>query len=461
MATYSGTSTVSPNAQGVSSTTSVAEDASNFTSSNASANAVKATNSAAGYGVYAVSSGGGSTSTGFAVYAQTDSGEGAAVYATGASSSTTCNAVYATSGYLGTSNGTVYVANTGAGTGGNAIYATTGGSTAAAVYGTNSGGGNGGYFTSGYTGTGNTNGTLYVSNTGNGNAVYATTAGGSASAVFGNNSGNGHGVYGNSSSATGNGVYANNTTAAGTALYVNAGTGNAIYAISSGTAGTLAAAAYILNGGGHGVYGVSEGGGSYAGVYGTTLGSGYGVYADIGDGAYSLYAYGDIYVRGNINASGSKPFTIDHPLDPENKILRHYAAEGPSPYNVYTGVVVLDAQGAAVVDLPAYFDRINKDHAYSLTPLGAPAPDLHVSSEIVGNAFRISGGRPKQKVAWQVWGVRCDPSVGAIAAEEWKPEGCKGLYLDPEAHGKPEEKAYHRRSQPSPSGRATGAPKRR
>ena len=34
--------------------------------------------------------------------------------------------------------------------------------------------------------------------------------------------------------------------------------------------------------------------------------------------------------------SGVKAFRIDHPLDPENKYLLHYCAEGPEPLNVYT-----------------------------------------------------------------------------------------------------------------------------
>ena len=30
---------------------------------------------------------------------------------------------------------------------------------------------------------------------------------------------------------------------------------------------------------------------------------------------------------GDVGASGTKPFVIDHPVDPENKILKHFAIE--------------------------------------------------------------------------------------------------------------------------------------
>jgi len=60
------------------------------------------------------------------------------------------------------------------------------------------------------------------------------------------------------------------------------------------------------------------------------------------------------------------------------------------------------------VELPAYFEALNKDFRYQLTAVGAAAPALHVAQEVKGNRFRIAGGRPGMKVSWQVTGLRND-----------------------------------------------------
>jgi hypothetical protein len=76
--------------------------------------------------------------------------------------------------------------------------------------------------------------------------------------------------------------------------------------------------------------------------------------------------------------------------------------------NVYDGVVTADLSGEADVELPRYFDALNKEFRYQLTPVGAPAPDLHVKKELTRNRFTISGARPGQRVCWQVTGIRRD-----------------------------------------------------
>ena len=58
----------------------------------------------------------------------------------------------------------------------------------------------------------------------------------------------------------------------------------------------------------------------------------------------------------------AKAFTIPHPLDPENKVLRHYCIEGPDVWNVYAGNARL-VNGKAVVELPAYYSaQIGRAH---------------------------------------------------------------------------------------------------
>src|SRR6185369_2591920 len=84
---------------------------------------------------------------------------------------------------------------------------------------------------------------------------------------------------------------------------------------------------------------------------------GYGVY-----GTGGLYG---VFSNGNLSASGTKSFRMDHPSDPENKYLLHYCAEGPEPLNLYTGTVTTDAKGEAWVQLPAYCEAINKDFRYT------------------------------------------------------------------------------------------------
>ncbi len=81
--------------------------------------------------------------------------------------------------------------------------------------------------------------------------------------------------------------------------------------------------------------------------------------------------------------------------------------------NVYDGVAALDGAGEASVELPEWFEALNQDFRYQLTPLGAPGPTLYVADEISGNRFRIAGGEPGMKVSWQVTGIRHDPYAEA------------------------------------------------
>lgn len=119
---------------------------------------------------------------------------------------------------------------------------------------------------------------------------------------------------------------------------------------------------------------------------------------------------GDVYVTGTLS-KGSGTFVIDHPLDPENKLLYHSFVESPDVKNVYDGVVELNRNGEAKVELPTYFMALNKDYRYLLTAIGEPAPGLHVKKEVSRNRFTISGGEPGMKVSWQVTGIRKDPLI--------------------------------------------------
>jgi hypothetical protein len=104
----------------------------------------------------------------------------------------------------------------------------------------------------------------------------------------------------------------------------------------------------------------------------------------------------------------AKAFTIDHPLDPENKVLRHFCMEGPEVWNLYAGNVQLE-NGMATIELPDYYGALNLagSEVYSLTPVGGPAT-LWVASEVADNRFMIAGS-DDIKVSWKVKALRNDP----------------------------------------------------
>lgn len=155
--------------------------------------------------------------------------------------------------------------------------------------------------------------------------------------------------------------------------------------------------------------------------------------------------FGNVTVAGTINASW-KQFKIDHPLDPENKYLNHSSIESSESKNMYDGKVVLDGNGEAVVQLPDWFEALNKDFRYQLTAIGAPGPNLYIAEEIKDNQFKIAGGKPGMKVCWQVTGNRHDAYAVAhpIVVEELKSPEERGHYIHPAPHGQPETKNLSR-----------------
>jgi hypothetical protein len=187
---------------------------------------------------------------------------------------------------------------------------------------------------------------------------------------------------------------------------------------------------YGTNGSYHyGLYSYVSGGNSNYAIYG---------YAPIASNSYAGYFAGNVHITGTLSKSAGS-FRIDHPQDPENKVLSHSFVESPEMKNIYDGIIVLDNSGAGQVILPSYFDALNTEFRYQLTSIGMPGPDLYIASEISGNTFRIAGGKPGQKVSWMVTGIRKDPYAQQhpIKVEEEKNSEEKGKYLNPEVYGKP------------------------
>lgn len=196
-----------------------------------------------------------------------------------------------------------------------------------------------------------------------------------------------------------------------------------------------------------GVYGESRStsGTGVAGYALATSGENYGLYGETRSFSSGYAAY----LTGNVGVSGEKEFRIDHPLDPSRRYLRHFCAEGPEALLIYRGSVRLDESGAAWVDLPSYFESINRDIHYQLTCVGGFAP-VYVAEKVRENRFRIAGGTPGLEVSWTVTGARNDAYARHYhkPVEEDKAPKDVGTYLHPELHGAPPHLATHRPQRP-------------
>jgi hypothetical protein len=292
---------------------------------------------------------------------------------------------------------------------------------------------------------------------------------GSGTVIGVRGSGSGVGVRGSSTGLDGHGVIGianGGTTAYGVWGQSSAGFG----VVGSGPTGVAGFGQDVgVHGScscGFGVRGTSQGIGSEggAGVHGvSTRVDGVGVFgvAQAGDHAIAIggmsstgYAgyfsgkvkvLGAVDVIGNLSVLGAKSFVMDHPLDPAHKYLYHAAVEAPAMMNLYTGIVTLNESGSAWVDLPSYFEALNKDFCYTLTPVGAPGPQLYIAQEIKGNRFQIAGGTANMKVSWMVTSTRNDPYAQAhpLQVEVAKSASEQGTYLYPDGYGQSQTTGLH------------------
>lgn len=152
---------------------------------------------------------------------------------------------------------------------------------------------------------------------------------------------------------------------------------------------------------------------------------------------------GNVSINGQLSASG-KQFVIDHPLDPENRLLAHTSIESSEQLTCYSGNVVLGEDGTAQVRLPAWTEALATDFRYQLTCIGRSEP-VYVAREVADGSFAIAGGTAGLKVSWQLTGVRQDPwaQVNELVVEEDKPEAERGYYRHPEAFGHGAERSIH------------------
>jgi hypothetical protein len=252
--------------------------------------------------------------------------------------------------------------------------------------------------------------------------------------VVGTSRGN-NGVYGYSEDGSGvNGLSSHGSGVSGHSFDNGVGVEGSGFG-GIGVKGTGSTGIYDIPG--TGVMGTSDGG---TGVYGYSE-DGSGVVGSSAGGVAGAFL-GDVRVTGRLETSGGG-FGIDHPLDPENKYLAHSFVGSLDMKTVYDGVVVLDETGVAWVELPQWFEALNRDYRYQLTAIGAPAPRLHVNEEISDCRFRVAGGEPGMKVSWQVTGIRKDKWAEAspLRIEQEKAAGERGRYQHPELHGGSIEKS--------------------
>ncbi|MDP8268265.1 MAG: hypothetical protein P9L97_06000 [Candidatus Tenebribacter davisii] len=146
-------------------------------------------------------------------------------------------------------------------------------------------------------------------------------------------------------------------------------------------------------------------------------------------GNETVYAYNKLHSVGNLSTGGDldctgtasanvKAFLIDHPLDPENKLLRYSSIEGPKCDLIHRGTVKM-VNGFATVDIDAEYD---------LTPgtFEALCQDSEVTSlitknsfervkstSILGSVFTIESESNEFNgdVNWVVIGERKDPAI--------------------------------------------------
>jgi hypothetical protein len=302
-----------------------------------------------------------------------------------------------------------------------------------------------------------------LSTSGRGVYGYAPASTGFTRGVYGrSDSTQGSGVYGYASASTGYnvGLFAQNDSTNGCGVYslATAASGETygVQGISNSNDGIgVYGSAAADTGTTYGVYGesASTSGTGVRGYALATSGSNYGVFGWTNSpsgvsvygyasaiGSYAGYFSGNVYVSGSVS-KGSGSFKIDHPLDPENKYLYHSFVESPDMMNIYNGNVLLDNNGEAWVELPEWFDALNRDFRYQLTAIGAPGPNLFIANKISDNRFKIAGGKPGMEVSWQVTGIRKDAYANAhrILVEEMKKPEERGYYLHPDSYGKPDE----------------------
>jgi hypothetical protein len=225
--------------------------------------------------------------------------------------------------------------------------------------------------------------------------------------------------------------------------------GTGPFGVITGVSGHTAVAGYNHN--------TSGATGSNGGFFYSASPNGAGVYGLNTGGGSAGYFAGNVTVTGTLTKGGGS-FKIDDPIDPANKYLSHSFVESPDMMNIYNGNVTTNAKGYATVEMPAWFEALNRDFRYQLTTINSFSRAT-VAAELKDGKFRIRTSQPNVKVSWQVTGIRHDAWADAhrIPNEEDKPADEQGKYLHPELFGAGPDKsvAY---AHAGPAAAANGTP---
>lgn len=89
-----------------------------------------------------------------------------------------------------------------------------------------------------------------------------------------------------------------------------------------------------------------------------------------------------ILLTDGLDVNGPKNFRIDHPTKP-GYWLRHGSTESPVSGTEYTGTATIGPEGSVVVELPEYFEALNKPDGRT----------VHVTA--VGRPFLVGADKPR------------------------------------------------------------------
>ena len=252
-------------------------------------------------------------------------------------------------------------------------------------------------------------------------------------------SGPANGLFVQTSSVSGVALVANNTASGPAASFggtvgINGDSGGnccLLYVTNTATSGTAHGVVGVTSSpqnASSGVIGIANGAYGNGVRGGAADATGVGVVGYNSAGGLAGQFNGSVQVNGNLNVSGSlyassKNFKIDDPLDPDHKSLYHASIESSEMMNIYSGNVVLDRKGEAVITMPEWFEALNADFRYQLTAIGRNAR-VYIAQKIQNHQFKIAGGRPGMEVSWLVSGVRHDAWAQdhPMHVEEFKPQ---------------------------------------
>jgi trimeric autotransporter adhesin len=92
--------------------------------------------------------------------------------------------------------------------------------------------------------------------------------------------------------------------------------------------------------------------------------------------------------------------------------------------NIYNGNVLTDDAALAVVELPEWFEALNRDFRCQLTVVddGPHFAHAKVASGVSDNRFTIRTSMPRTMVSWQITGIRHDrwANENRIPVEQFK-----------------------------------------